>query len=58
MTKDSAVREVVRPARFTQPGDEVERTINGLNHFRAVGTRHDKRAYGFHGTVTAASIRL
>lgn len=26
--------------------------------FRAVATRFDKRAYVFHGTATAASIRL
>ncbi|MET8312429.1 IS5 family transposase [Micromonospora sp. NPDC005173] len=38
--------------------NEVERTINQLKHFRAVATRFDKRAYIFHGTVTAASIRL
>lgn len=38
--------------------NEVERTINQLKHFRAVATRFDKRAYVFHGTVTAASIRL
>lgn len=39
-------------------GNEAERTINRLKHFRAVATRYDKRAYVFHGTVTIASIRL
>lgn len=38
--------------------NEVERTINQLKHSRAVATRYDKRAYVFHGTVTAASIRF
>ncbi|MEU7499280.1 transposase, partial [Streptomyces griseofuscus] len=38
--------------------NEVERTINRLKHFRAVATRYEKRAYVFHGTVTAAAIRL
>jgi transposase len=38
--------------------NEVERTINRLNHQRAVATRYDKRAYLFHGTVTTAAIRL
>ncbi|MFF4013257.1 IS5 family transposase [Streptomyces sp. NPDC001717] len=38
--------------------NEVERTINRLKNFRAVATRYDKRAYVFHGTVTAAAIRL
>lgn len=37
---------------------EVERTINRLKNSRAVATRYDKRAYVFHGTVTAAAIRL
>ncbi|NSL78670.1 IS5/IS1182 family transposase, partial [Streptomyces coelicolor] len=31
---------------------------NRLKNFRAVATRYDKRAYVFHGTVTAAAIRL
>jgi transposase len=39
-------------------GQLLERTINRIKHFRAVATRYDKRAYVFHGTVTAASIRL
>ncbi|WP_103506334.1 IS5 family transposase, partial [Streptomyces sp. FM008] len=34
--------------------NEVERTINRLKNSRAVATRYDKRAYVFHGTVTAA----
>lgn len=34
------------------------RTINALKDFRAVAARFDKRAYGFHGTVTVAAIRL
>ncbi|MDX2561212.1 IS5 family transposase [Streptomyces sp. TX20-6-3] len=38
--------------------NEVERTINRLKNARAVATRYDKRAYVFHGTVTAATIRL
>lgn len=38
--------------------NEVERTTNRLKIFRAVATRFGKRAYVFHGTVTAASIRL
>ncbi|MFF9511514.1 IS5 family transposase [Streptomyces sp. NPDC014724] len=38
--------------------NEVERTINRLKNSRAVATRYDKRAYVFHGTVTAAAIRL
>ncbi|WP_435246920.1 IS5 family transposase, partial [Streptomyces sp. NRRL F-5630] len=37
--------------------NEIERTINRLKNFRAVATRYDKRAYVFHGTVTAAAIR-
>lgn len=51
-----------RPTGF-DPGihkrrNEVERTINRLKNSRAVATRYDKRAYVFHGTVTAAAIRL
>ena len=38
--------------------NEIERTINRLKNYRAVATRYDKRAYVFHGTVTAAAIRL
>lgn len=38
--------------------NEAERTINRLKNSRAVATRYDKRAYVFHGTVTAAAIRL
>nr|WP_240466423.1 IS5 family transposase [Streptomyces sp. S5] len=38
--------------------NEVERTINRLKNSRAVASRYDKRAYVFHGTVTAAAIRL
>ncbi|MER8260107.1 IS5 family transposase [Streptomyces albidoflavus] len=38
--------------------NEVERTINRLKNSRAVATRYDKRACVFHGTVTAAAIRL
>lgn len=38
--------------------NEVERTINRLQHSRAVAARYDKHAYVFHGTVTVASIRL
>ncbi|WP_323180183.1 transposase [Streptomyces sp. NBC_00893] len=37
--------------------NEVERTITRLKNSRAVATRYDKRAYVFHGTVTAAAIR-
>nr|WP_226931058.1 MULTISPECIES: IS5 family transposase [Parafrankia] len=36
----------------------VERCINLLKQNRAVATRYDKRAYVFHGTVTAAALRL
>lgn len=38
--------------------NEVERMINRLKSFRAAATRYDKRAYVFHGTVTAAVIRM
>ncbi len=38
--------------------NEVERLINRLKNYRAVATRFDKRAYVFHGSVTAASVRL
>jgi hypothetical protein len=38
--------------------NEIERTINQLRNSRAVATRYAKRAYIFHGTVTAAAIRL
>ncbi|MFC8765897.1 IS5 family transposase [Streptomyces sp. NPDC057193] len=38
--------------------NEVERTINRLKNSRAVATRYDERAYVFHGTVTAAAVRL
>ncbi|WP_412074591.1 IS5 family transposase [Streptomyces sp. col6] len=38
--------------------NEVERTINRLKNSRAIATRYDKRAYVFHGTVTAPAIRL
>ncbi|MCX4624387.1 IS5 family transposase [Streptomyces albogriseolus] len=55
-------REGGRPARFDRDRyrrrNEVERTINRLKNSRAVATRYDKRAYVFHGTVTAAAIRL
>lgn len=37
---------------------EVGRTINRFENFRAGATRYDKRAYVFHGTVTAASVRV
>jgi len=51
-----------RPAGFDRERyrrrNEVERTINRLKNSRAVATRYDKRAYVFHGTVTAAAIRL
>ncbi|MDW4912538.1 IS5 family transposase [Streptomyces californicus] len=45
------------PARYVRR-NEVERTINKLKANRAVATRFDKRAFVFHGTVTAAAIRL
>lgn len=38
--------------------NEVERAISRLKNSRAIATRYDKRAYVFHGTVTAATIRL
>lgn len=51
-----------RPADFDREHyrrrNEVERTINRLKNPRAVATRYAKRAYVFHGTVTAAVIRL
>ncbi|WP_107064068.1 IS5 family transposase [Streptomyces sp. NRRL F-5635] len=51
-----------RPAGFDRDRyrrrNEVERTINRLKNSRAVATHYDKRAYVFHGTVTAAAIRL
>lgn len=51
-----------RPSGFDQEHyrrrNEVEWTINRLENFRAVATRYDKRAYVFHGTVTAATVRL
>ncbi|GGV02527.1 hypothetical protein GCM10010275_46980 [Streptomyces litmocidini] len=50
-----------RPAGFDKEKrkrrNEVERTINGLQRFRAVATRYGKRACVFHGTVTVASVR-
>ncbi|MFJ4704918.1 IS5 family transposase [Streptomyces anulatus] len=51
-----------RPAGFDRDHyrrrNEIERTINRLKNSRAVATRYDKRAYVFHGTVTAAAVRL
>ncbi|MEU8117052.1 IS5 family transposase [Micromonospora sp. NPDC048947] len=51
-----------RPAGFDRERyrrrNEVERTINRLKNSRAVATRYDKRAYVFHGTVSAAAVRL
>ncbi|MFF8411225.1 IS5 family transposase [Streptomyces omiyaensis] len=51
-----------RPAGFDRAKyvrrNEVERTIDALKGSRAVATRFDKRVYVFHGTVTAATIRL
>lgn len=44
--------------RANRRRNEVERTINRLKNSRAVATRHDKRAHVFHGTVTAAAVRL
>lgn len=38
--------------------NEVERTINRLKGSRAVATRYDQRTYVFHGTITAAAIRI
>lgn len=38
--------------------NEVERTMNRLKSSCAVTTRYDERPYVFHGTVTAAAIRL
>lgn len=38
--------------------NEVERLINDLKINRAVAMRFNKRASVFHGTVTAAAIRL
>ncbi|WP_370087704.1 IS5 family transposase [Streptacidiphilus sp. MAP12-16] len=38
--------------------NEVERMINRLKGFRPVATRYNKRTYVFHGTVTAAAVRL
>lgn len=36
----------------------VERAINRLKNFRAVATRHDKRAYIHLGTVTVAALTI
>ncbi len=36
----------------------MERTRNALKNFPGRATRFDERAYGFHGTVAVASIRL
>lgn len=51
-----------RPAGFDKTiykrRNEVERTINALKNFRAVGMRFGKRAHVFHGTVAYASIKL
>lgn len=51
-----------RPAGFDpdryKRRNEVDRTVNRLKNSRAVATRYDKRAYVFHGTVTAAAVRL
>lgn len=38
-------------------GDQYP-AINALKGSRAVATRYDKGAYGFHGTLTLAAIRL
>ncbi|MER7521360.1 transposase [Streptomyces sp. NPDC126499] len=59
---DLAGRKGGRPAGFDSEiykrRNEVERTIKRLKNSRAIATRYDKRAYVFHGTVTAATIRL
>ncbi|WP_078951763.1 IS5 family transposase [Streptomyces sp. NRRL F-5755] len=43
-------------AQHARP-NEVERTINRIGGSRTVATRHNKRAYVCHGTVTVAALR-
>ncbi|MGW3654942.1 hypothetical protein ACWD6R_04160 [Streptomyces sp. NPDC005151] len=38
-------------------GNEVEWTISRLKIYRAVVTRHDRRAYVLHGAAPAAETR-
>jgi len=50
------------PASFDKETDrrrnEVGQAINRLKDFRAGAASYDKRAYVFHGAVSAVAIRL
>lgn len=52
--------EVTRTVSIAGAGGRGRKSSGwcGLNTFRAVATRYDKRAYVVHGTVTVAAIQL
>ncbi len=57
LTRCNGVRPLGFDSEIRKRRNEAERVVNRLENSRAVATRHDKRAYVFHGTITTAAIR-